>query len=223
MSIRTKATGGVVTLSAVVAHELNNICVALAGFVDLAAAEGAPIDLVLQSFSEVRIGLRRINTLTADLDSLADAVSNPVRITLKDCFLASAEHPIDSAEQISWGCDRSQRIQVDPAHARRAVAALARLSRSPLEFAKRDQVPAASRCTACGGKLSHPGGFVGIKAGGLRLPGKLTAADPLNPDVKSHSLRRLVFAVMVYSVHSAGGHILSQPAEDAVTLLFPVP
>jgi hypothetical protein len=212
----------VTTLSGVVAHELNNIAVALGGFLDLGTAEGAPLDLVLQSLDEARIGLERVSRLSADLQSLADADSKPVPITIGECMLASAQSSSNFSNRIVWACDRSERIQADPVHARRAVDAQVRLARSPLEFAKRVQIPAGSACSGCGRKLSHPGGFFAVKARGLRLPGNLTARDPLDPSVKSSVVRRLTFTVMVYSVHTAGGHLDLEPAEDTVTLLFPI-
>jgi hypothetical protein len=209
-------------LSAVVAHELKNISVALGGFLDLAAADGAPLDLILQSLNEVRIGLQRVNRLSADLESLADAVSVSVPITISDCLLATVDGPTDLADRIVWLCNRSEKVRVDPAHARRAVEALARLSKSPVELMKLEQISAAARCDSCGSRLSLSRGFVGVQARGLRLPVGLTARDPLNPEVKSLAVRRLIFTVMVNSVHNAGGHLVAEPAEDAVSLLLPL-
>jgi hypothetical protein len=218
---REDTVGLTATLSAIVAHELNNISVPLQGFHDIAGQSGSSVELLKQCLDEMRIGLARLNGLSTDLESLSETVSNRVPTAIRDCTVPPDHRLPDYSGRVRWLCEPSLTVLVDPGHARRATASLARVSNASIEFVNLER-GAEIRCSGCDQTLSPALGFVSARTQGTRAAGSLALRDPFDPTVKSHGARRLTIAALAHCAHHAGGHVIADQGTSTLSLLFPV-
>lgn len=210
------------TLSAIVAHELNNISVPLRGFHDIAAQSDSSVDLLMQCLDEMRIGVERLSKLSIDLESLSELGSNRVATAIADCILPGDHRIPDYSQRVRWLCKPSQTVLVDPQHARRAVGSLARLSSGVIELVTLARRRETSRCSGCDQAISPATGFVVARAHELRAAAPVAFRNPFDPETTSLSSHRLTAAAMTHCAHRAGGHLIADRDTGILSVLFPV-
>ncbi len=206
-------------LSAVVAHELNNIAAPIRGFIELASATAAPDELVRQSLDEVQIGMGRIAALAYDLQSLAEIASTPSFTPVRKC-LAPAGRADAAALPSVWACNPLTRVRVDVEQIRRAIHSLACLAGAgSLHIA--ESATNGSTCTACGGALPRRKVLVTAQARSLR-PALAAIRAPFATAHKLRSAQRLTLAALVHCTHLAGAHVLAHLEVNSLSLVLAV-
>jgi signal transduction histidine kinase len=213
-------------LSAILAHELNNIGVPLLGFVDL-AAENAPESELMRSYlDELRLGVARIAGLASDLESLAQVSSHPVCCAIGDCMPNTEEGNRDGTWAVNWQCSASTMVKVDAFHARHAIQSLGRAAQSaatpdaPAVLVVSTETPQSASCAACGIAISPRKRHVLVTVYGPRLATARGLRNPLGPQSAGRAIRKLGLAVFVHSAHRAGGHVLSDESAASLGVVF---
>jgi signal transduction histidine kinase len=213
-------------LSAVLAHELNNIGVPLLGFVDL-AAENAPQSELMRSYlDELRLGVARIAGLASDLESLAQASSHPARRAIGDCMPAAEEGDRNGTWALNWQCSASTAVKVDAFHARRAIQSLGRAAQSaatpdaPAVLVVSIETLRSASCAACGIAISPEKKHLLLKAQGPRLATARGLRNPLAPQNTGRAIRKLGLAVLVHGAHHGGGHVLFDESASSLGIVF---
>lgn len=214
-------------LSAVLAHELNNIGVPLLGFVELAAENGPESELMRSYVDELRLGVARIAGLASDLESLAQVSSRPARCAIGDCMPNAEEGDRNGTWTLSWQCSASTAVKVDAFHARHAIQSLGRAAQG----AATPDAPAAlvvsiatlrsASCAACGIAISSKRKYVLVNVQGPCLATTRGLRNPLGPQNAGRAIRKLGLAVLVHSVHHGGGHVLSDESAASLGVVFP--
>ncbi len=207
-------------MSAVVAHELNNIAVPLLGFIDLITGEVITADNARQCLEEVRIGVERITELAFELESLAYETSMPVAMRLSECFTALDSRSTEIPYHAEFLCDPLTRVTVDGGQARRAISSLAHLV-GAARLSVADSLPQGAYCAACGAGPLRSRGFVEVRAGNLRPAILLALTNPFDPGHKIRPQQRLVIAALQHAAHLAGGHVLTDAMGEAVSIALP--
>jgi hypothetical protein len=206
-------------LSAVVAHELNNIAVPIRGFIELASATAAPEELVHQTLDEVQIGMGRIAALAYDLQSLAQIGSVRSSTSLGEC-LAPADHN-DAAVALRsvWACNPLTRVNVDREHVRRAIHSMAALAGGgSLHIA--ESAMKGSTCAACGRALPRRSVLVKAQARSLR-PAITAIRAPFAAEHKLRSAQRVTIAALVHCTHLAGAHVMAHAEATSLSIVLP--
>lgn len=205
-------------LSAVIAHELNNIAVPLSGFIELALETAASDDLVRQSLKEVHIGMDRIAALARELESLAQHGSMPTAATIGEC-IAPIEQG-NSAVPLIWSCSPQTPVKVDLDQARRAIDSLLRLAGTgPLAIA--ESAMNGLSCAACGKAFPRGKVFAQVQARGVR-PATLGAIRaPFDAAHKLRSMQRVTIAALVHCAHLAGCHVIARLEAESLGIVMP--
>jgi len=185
-------------LSAVVAHELNNIAVPLRGFIDLALQTTAADDPVRHSLDELHVGLDRIGMLAYQLESLAQQSSTLSPTTIGAC-LAGNPHQLD--------------------HVRRSVTSLLHLA-GPGPLLIGESAGDGLACAACEKPFAR-GNVLEIQARGVRPAVFAAIGAPFQASQKLRAMQRLAVATLSHCVHLAGGHLVAHPSADALGIMLP--
>ena len=205
-------------LSAVVAHELNNIAVPIRGFIDLASANAAPDELVRQSLDEVQIGMGRIAALSYDLQSLAETGSMPKSTPVGDCIVATDQSNAAVALRSVWACSPLTPVKVDLEQIRRAIHSMACLAGAgSLSIA--ESATKGSTCAACGKALPRRKVLVEARARSLR-PVIAAIRAPFAAEHKLRSAQRLTLAALVHCTHLAGAHVAAHLEVNSLSIVL---
>jgi hypothetical protein len=215
------------TLAGVVGHELNNIAVPLLGFAELAVQQAGASESLGPILDEIKIAVARIKSLAADLEILGETASHVVAVAIGDCMpVASGAGP--TSPGVDWSCSASTLVEVDREHARRALQALADITRRPRaqaasmsDWRVAQEAPGAARCAACGTALQR-NDYVVVQVFSSRTIPSEALSDPFGSARVVRANRRLGLAVLVHSTHGAGGHIFLNPRSGTVSLAFPL-
>jgi hypothetical protein len=200
-------------LSALLAHELNNIAVPLQGFVDLAGNDSTDTDAVRGCLAELKIGIARIAGLSQELESFAATDAPPHAVAMDICA-------IGFTDDMQFDCPPQTAVSTDPIVARQAIGALLRLATaSRLEVSRREGGDA--RCASCGELLNAGKRYVGIRLRAARLPSADALKDPFAERHKLRVSRRLTIAALVIVAHCANGHLIAAESADSLTLVLP--
>jgi signal transduction histidine kinase len=213
-------------LSAILAHELNNIGVPLLGFVDL-AAENAPESELMRSYlDELRLGVARIVGLASDLESLAQVSSHPARCAIADCMPNAEADARNGTWALNWQCSASAAVKADAFHAQHAIQSLGRIAQSAATpeatavLTVSIETLRSASCAACGVAISPKRKHVLVKAQGPRLATARALRNPLGPHNAGRAIRKLGLAVLVHSAHHGGGHLLTDESAASLGLVF---
>lgn len=199
-------------LSAVVAHELNNIAVPLRGFIDLALQTTAADDPVRHSLDELHVGLDRIGMLAYQLESLAQQSSTLSPTTIGAC-LAGNPH------RLVWSCSQLTPANVDVDHVRRSVTSLLHLA-GPGPLLIGESAGDGLACAACEKPFAR-GNVLEIQARGVRPAVFAAIGAPFQASQKLRAMQRLAVATLSHCVHLAGGHLVAHPSADALGIMLP--
>ncbi len=213
-----------VSLSASLAHELNNIAAPLLGFVELAAEQtsfGAPLS---ECLGEIRLGVSRITNLASVLEAGAETAGGPGTVSIMDCLGDAAGADLARGFDIAWRCDRSVTVWADPERARQTLDLLRRLdltdprtSRRPSFIVDRTTY-AAARCFTCGETIPAPCVEIAFVADGLRqLDMRGTGRRRAG-----RALHDLIVAGSARVAHLAGGHLMLDSAKSSLALVLSI-
>ncbi len=197
-------------LAEAVAHELNNIGASLYGFVEL-AAESAPLpDSVAGCIAEMRVGVRRLQSVARVLEALAETVSEPQEQELGACIEAAAAG-LGSPVNLRWRCDPTRRVRADSGSLGRALSLLGGLELTPEIIAEgalwsiEGPGSSAPQCLDCSASLPRRGARISVPHA---LAGR-------HPDSK---IRRLHRAAVSRLTPLAGAQLVSEPPDAPVQL-----
>jgi hypothetical protein len=199
-------------LSAVIAHELNNIAVPLRGFVDLALQTTAADDPVRHSLDELHVGLDRIGMLAFQLESLAQQSSTLSPTTIGACL---AETP----QQLVWSCSQLTPVTVDMDHVRRSLISLLHLA-GPGPLLIGESAGDGLACAACEKPFAR-GKVLEIQARGVRPAIFAAIGAPFGASQKLRTMQRLAIASLSHCVHLAGGHVIAHSSADSLGIVLP--
>ncbi len=206
-------------LSAVIAHELNNIAVPLRGFIDLGFQPQSNDELARQSLNELHIGLNRIGALAFQLESLAQQGSCILPSSLSDCFIAFDQTGLDTGLRLQWSCSQATSVAVDVGHARRAVVSLVSLSGSGSLLVD-ESAPDSRSCAVCGEEFASLKSWVQVEARGVRTAVLNATRAPFEDTQKLRAMQRLALAALSHCAHLAGGHVVIDLDRKSLSLLL---
>ena len=209
-------------MSAIIAHELNNIAAPLLGFIDLAEENPASGDSIRQCLEEVRVGIARITALSHEIESLAESSSRRTLITMSDCIAHAKLDDANTSREVFWSCNPLTMINVDPFHAMRAIASLARTSGAAVALTITGDFPADVSCAACGESLSPGNKYLRTVVPAARALSVDVIRNPFDSNLRVAANLRLTTAVLVHCTHLAGGHILADEGAETMSLAFPI-
>ncbi len=216
-------------VGALLAHELNNIAVPLAGFAEEVLQRFPSNSAAQECVGEFQLAAHRIKALAHDLESLGQTESAPEAIALGDCLRQALAVTPELLPQIEWACRQDIKVRVDPWHAQRAIASLIRIAMVSETRLHQDAVTVAQNdaagleCAGCGAKLPPDGAWVLIRTSEIRRLDLSLLRDPFRAKSGGRISRRLSFAVLACCAHRAGGHISLDPTSADLTLAFPAP
>jgi hypothetical protein len=207
-------------LSAVLAHELNNIAVPLRGFIDLTTGETVTAENARQCLEEVRIGVERIAALAFELESLTSDTSTRSAVRVSDCLAPMETRSTHVPPEVALSCDPELLLTVDVGHARRAISCLSDLA-GAARLSITDALSPGAVCAVCGVGPLRPRNFLQVRANDLRPPILSALAAPFDANHKIRSQQRLLIAALRHTTHLAGGHVLADAPTGAVCIALP--
>jgi hypothetical protein len=207
-------------LSALIAHELNNIAVPLRGFIDLAAEKNSTVETFRQAVDEVRISIQRIAQMAFELESLGQAAAAPSAVPISECLVHAGPSDGKLRQSPIFLCDPETPVAVDLHQARRAISSLLHLAGlAPLEVGH--SLLAGASCMACGIGLLPSNAFISVEARGLRPAVLLALGSPFAKSGKLRPSERLSVAALQYSVHLTDAHIVAGETDAALSIALP--
>jgi signal transduction histidine kinase len=207
-------------LSAVIAHELNNIAVPLRGFIDLDLQTMATDDPVRHSHDELHVGLDRIRMLADQLESLGQQGFTLSPTAIGSCLASLERGDLEDPKRLVWSCSTLTPVKVDKDHVRRAVISLMDLAGSvPLLI--RESALDGLACAACEKPIARGRVFVQIQARGLRPAIFAAIRAPFEASQKLRAMQRLAIAALSHCGHLAGCHVVADPGAESLSIVLP--
>lgn len=207
-------------LSAVIAHELNNIAVPLRGFIDLALQTTAADEPVRQALDELQVGLDRIGTLAYQLESIAQQSFTLSPTTIGASLASIMQGDPEDPKRLVWSCSQLTQVKVDLDHLQRAINSLRHLG-GPGPLLIGESAMDGLACAVCGKPFARGKLFVEIQARGLRPAIFSAIRAPFAAAHKLRAMQRLAIAAFSHCGHLAGGHVIARPGAESLSIVLP--
>jgi hypothetical protein len=214
-------------LSAIIGHELNNIGMSLRGFSELFVQSMASL-ADMPYLNELRIAIKRTNSLAADLSNLGESESRPKRVPIAECLCDVDHEDLKGCIAIDWRCNRDIMVLADKPQAQCAIRSLALIATESRVHAISDMLiighgpTITAQCIVCGDSVSGKHRFVSVQVQSARPQSPELLRKPLLYGSTGCGMRRLTLAVLGHCAHCAGGHVLLAEDLHSLSVVLPI-